>query len=150
MKEQIETIEQQPVDFGYVIQHDDSHFIVQADPNVYGSGYGVCPKEEDPWGKYEVADVQAYVGAHPDKVIDDYAVKPEWLNEELIAQTAELSELEKWFTDVYDVQVKQYARCERLGIPYDNKYGTIEELDAQAEQNAKRIAELRDVIQHKE
>ena len=55
----------------------------------------------------------------------------------------ELASLETWFTDVYDAQVKQYERCQRLGLGYDNKYGTIDELDAQAVSNAKRIKELR-------
>lgn len=55
----------------------------------------------------------------------------------------ELADLEKWFTEVYDAQVKQYNRCQRLGIAYDNKYGTIAELDNQATTNAKRISELR-------
>lgn len=144
MEEKMKATEQNRIDYGYVIQIDESHFIVQADPNVYGSGYGVCPKEEDPWCKYDIADVQAYMQAHPDKVLADYAVKPDWLNKETNSQKAELSELEHWFSDVYDAQVKQYARCMRLGLPYDNKYGTIEELDEQAEQNAKRIAELRE------
>lgn len=55
----------------------------------------------------------------------------------------ELSELETWFTEIYDVQVKQYERCQRLGLKYDNKYGTIDELDAEAAKKAKRIKELR-------
>lgn len=55
----------------------------------------------------------------------------------------ELTKIEKWFTEVYDTQVKQYNRCQRLGIEYDNKYGTIAELDKQATANAKRISELR-------
>ena len=146
MEEKIKETEQTPIDFGYVKQIDETHCIVQADPNVYGSGYGVCPKEEDPWCKYDIADVQAYMQAHPDKVLADYAVKPDWLNQELNEQRRELAELEHWFSDVYDVQVKQYARCVRLGLSYDNKYGTIEELDEQAEQNAKRIAELRQKV----
>lgn len=59
------------------------------------------------------------------------------------AERKELTGLENWFTEVYDTQVKQYNRCQRLGIEYDNKYGTISELDEQATINAKRISELR-------
>ncbi len=55
----------------------------------------------------------------------------------------ELADLEKWFTEVYDAQIKQYNRCQRLGLEYDNKYGTIAELDNQATASAKRISELR-------
>lgn len=59
------------------------------------------------------------------------------------AERKELTALEKWFTEVYDTQVKQYNRCQRLGIEYDDKYGTIAELDEHATVNAKRISELR-------
>ena len=58
----------------------------------------------------------------------------------------ELAELETWFSEVYDMQMKQYERCQRLGITYDNKYGTIEELDATAYKNSQRISELRSLI----
>ena len=57
----------------------------------------------------------------------------------------EINELESWFI-FYDRQVSQYHRAERLKLPYDNRYGTIEELDAQAEIKAQRIAELRGKI----
>lgn len=63
------------------------------------------------------------------------------------AERKELTFLEKWFAEVYDVQVKQYDRCQRLGIEYDNKYGTIAELDEQAVTNAKRISEMRNKYQ---
>ena len=54
----------------------------------------------------------------------------------------ELEQLEEWF-EIYDNQVKQYNRCLRLGIAYDCKHGSIEELDAEAIKNAKRLKELR-------
>lgn len=57
----------------------------------------------------------------------------------------EINKLENWFA-FYDRQVAQYHRADRLGLSYDNKYGTIEELDAQAEIKAKRMAELRGKI----
>lgn len=58
----------------------------------------------------------------------------------------ELAELETWFSDVYDMQMKQYDRCVRLGIEFTSKYGTVEELDAQAVEKAARIKELRTLI----
>lgn len=58
----------------------------------------------------------------------------------------ELVDLETWFSDVYDMQMKQYERCVRLGIEFTSKYGTVEELDAQAVTNAARINELRVLI----
>lgn len=57
----------------------------------------------------------------------------------------EINELESWFI-FYDRQVAQYHRCQRLGIVYDNKYGSIEELDDQAEIKSNRLKELRSLV----
>lgn len=67
-----------------------------------------------------------------------------------LAQASEEKTLEKikellaWFKNVYDPQIKQAERCKRLGIDYDNKYGTVAELDTLAEEKAKKIRELRE------
>lgn len=58
----------------------------------------------------------------------------------------ELKSLEEWF-EMYDRQVQEYNRCVRLGLEYDAKYGTIAELDATAFANAKRISELRELLE---
>lgn len=55
----------------------------------------------------------------------------------------ELQSLNLWFNDIYDAQIKQAERCIRLGVPYDNKYGTVEELDNLAVEKATRIRQLR-------
>lgn len=54
----------------------------------------------------------------------------------------ELIELQSWFEE-YDNQVKQYIRCERLGVEFDKD---INELDLQAQTNAKRIKEIRAIL----
>lgn len=54
----------------------------------------------------------------------------------------ELNSLYVWF-DEYDNQVKQYERCQRLGVEFDKN---IEELDAQATINQQRIAEIRNLL----
>lgn len=66
-------------------------------------------------------------------------------NAELQPIYDEIHEIESWFS-FYDMQVAQYHRAQRLGLPYDNRYGTVDELDAQAEIKAQRIAELRGKI----
>lgn len=58
-------------------------------------------------------------------------------------RNSEIEEIEKWFDEVYDMQIKQANRCQRLGIAYDDKYGTIEELDAEAVVKSARLTELR-------
>lgn len=65
------------------------------------------------------------------------------LEQKRLNAQAEITEILNWFNDVYDSQIKQAERCRRLGIEYDNKYGTVEELDKQAEIKAARIKELR-------
>jgi hypothetical protein len=62
---------------------------------------------------------------------------------------AEYDQLINWFT-LYDQQVQQYNRAVRLNLPYDAKYGTIEELDAQAVINAQRLNTLRAEIKELE
>ena len=73
------------------------------------------------------------------------------VREPIITQEAkyrdELDELETWFSDIYDMQMKQYERCMRLGIAFTSKYGTAKELDAQAVEKAARIKELRALIE---
>ena len=54
----------------------------------------------------------------------------------------ELEDLIAWF-DEYDNQVKQYERCQRLGVEFDKN---IEELDAQATINQQRISEIRNLL----
>lgn len=55
---------------------------------------------------------------------------------------SELNNLLYWFEE-YDNQVKQYNRCQRMGIAYDKD---IEELDNQAKINAERITEIRNLL----
>lgn len=66
-------------------------------------------------------------------------------NAELQTIYDEIHEIESWFS-FYDMQVAQYHRAQRLGLPYDNRYGTVDELDTQAEIKAQRIAELRNMV----
>lgn len=54
----------------------------------------------------------------------------------------ELNSLYEWFNE-YDNQIKQYERCQRLGIEFDKN---IEKLDNQATINQKRIAEIRQIL----
>lgn len=54
----------------------------------------------------------------------------------------ELEDLIEWFEE-YDNQVKQYERCQRLGVALDKN---IEELDTQATINQKRIANIRNLL----
>lgn len=130
--------------FGYVKKINEEQFIVNADLNVYNSGYGVVPREQDPECKYDIAEVKQYVAEHPEMLFEHYNYEPDRSKDSLFD---ELAEHEEWLATVYDLQVKQYQRCVRLGLPYDSKYGTIAELDNVAMQKATRIRELRTLLQ---
>ena len=69
------------------------------------------------------------------KFVKQVATQEELLN-------SELGNLYSWFEE-YDNQVKQYNRCQRMGIAYDKD---IEELDNQAKVNAERITEIRNLL----
>lgn len=56
-----------------------------------------------------------------------------------ISDQEEIAELEKWFAE-YDLQVAQYNRCVRLGLPFDKD---IQALDEEATAKQLRIRELR-------
>jgi hypothetical protein len=46
--------------------------------------YHVCPKSVDPYGKYDIAEVEAYLAEHPEALIDE--PKPPKPTAEQIAQ----------------------------------------------------------------
>lgn len=99
---------------------------------------------------YELANEDYDVGfdgkiysASEMQALDYLTRKAEFDNE--IKLNNELVDLENWFT-MYDNQIKQYQRCSRLNLSYDNKYGTIEELDEQAALKAARISEIRKLL----
>jgi hypothetical protein len=62
------------------------------------------------------------------------------------AINAEISEINDWFNNIYDQQIKQAERAKRMGVLYDNKYGTVEELDALAVEKAIKLNQLRNEL----
>ena len=51
---------------GYFLKRNNEDFVINIDLNQFGSGYNVVPKEVDPWGKYDIAEVQSYAKDHPE------------------------------------------------------------------------------------
>lgn len=76
------------------------------------------------------------------KVVDGEVVAVEHVPTAEELAEKELFELKSWF-EGYDNQVKQYIRCQRLGVEFDKD---INELDVQAQKNAKRIKEIRTIL----
>lgn len=81
------------MDYGYVIKKDDNWYIVDVDLNNYYSGYGVVPKTEDPWGKYDIEDVKVYCEANPDKVLTEHPLA------ERVFLQEERNFLDQWLHD---------------------------------------------------
>ena len=51
---------------GNFLKRNNEDFVINIELTQYGSGYNVVPKEVDPWGKYDIAEVQAYAKDHPE------------------------------------------------------------------------------------
>ena len=87
-------------DYGLVIKRSDDFYIVDVDPGIYNSGYGVVSKAEDPYGKYDLADVKAWAAANPDKVLTEHPLEAEMqLRSQLAAEEAELEEINRQLFD---------------------------------------------------
>jgi hypothetical protein len=56
----------------------------RADGTYEVDGYHVCPKSIDPHGKYDIAEIEAYLAEHPEALIDE--PKPPKPTAEQIAQ----------------------------------------------------------------
>lgn len=81
------------MDYGYVIKKNDDWFIANVDLNNYYSGYGVVPKTEDPWGKYDIEDVRMYCEANSDKVLTEHPLAGK------ILLMQERESLDQWLRD---------------------------------------------------
>lgn len=90
----------------------------------------------DESGKYSIKEISPDEnGRRRFQIVEHEATQEELLN-------SELNDLYAWFEE-YDNQVKQYNRCQRLGIEYDKD---IKQLDNQAKVNAERITEIREIL----
>lgn len=65
------------MNFGKIIKRNNDDFIVLCDPEVYGSGYNVVPKDVDPYNQYDIEEVRQYCIEHPEMVYPDYDPQPE-------------------------------------------------------------------------
>lgn len=116
------------------------------DENDYIIGYGSDYEE----GSYRVdtvpLEVDQHLGAYklnrdtgefiPDENKKAYLLKLE-------STERKLMELENWFS-WYDQQCMQYSRAQRLGISFNRD---INELDAQARENASKILSYRSILE---
>ena len=51
---------------GYFLKRNATNIVILIDLNQYGSGYSCAPKNLDPCGKYDWAEVTEYATEHPE------------------------------------------------------------------------------------
>jgi hypothetical protein len=78
--------------------------------------YHVCPKEKDPYGKYDIAEVEAYILDHPEALIPE-PVPPEPTAEELAARRraeikAQIAELDR--QSIRPIRAKEQDRLDEI------------------------------------
>ena len=113
------------IDYGLAIKKSDTFYIVDVNPDVYNSGYGVVSKEEDPYGKYDLADVQAWAAEHPDKVLTEHPLEAQMeLERQLAEEQAELAEINR---QLFDEMVDKVFADETSGIATMSEGGETEE-----------------------
>ena len=112
-------------DYGLAIKKSDTFYIVDVNPDVYNSGYGVVSKEEDPYGKYDLADVIAWAAENPDKVLTEHPLEAQMeLERQLAEEQAELAEINK---KLFDEMVNKVFADEASGIATMSEDGETEE-----------------------
>ena len=131
--------------YKYIWKYSDDCYVMYASNNTEENSCSYTPNSK------QFSEVKQYYNNHPEFHIDGSKFNPEaklikWFETNVYPLQQELLQLEEWFM-TYDMQVLQYNRSVRLNTPYDDKYGTIEELDTQAALNSQRISELRKQIE---
>lgn len=129
-------------DYGLVIKKSDTFYIVDVNPDVYNSGYGVVSKYEDPYGKYDLADVQTWVAKNPDKVLTDHPLEEQiQLQQQIADKEAQLAEVDK---QIFDLMCQDFAN--RLQ-DVQTLSGTMEEVIALLTQKNTLMQEIESLKQ---
>ncbi len=63
---------------GYVKKYSETSYVINCDSKGNG-GYNVVPREIDPYNAYTIEEVEAYILAHPEMLIDMQAIDAEEL-----------------------------------------------------------------------
>lgn len=95
------------IEYGYVIKKSDTFYVVNVNPNSYYSGYGVVSKEEDPYGKYDLTDVQLYATENPDKVLTEHPLESQTqLQQQIVDKETQLLDVNK---QIFDLMCQDYS-----------------------------------------
>ena len=108
---------------GYVIRRSDTDYVINCDAHGNG-GYNVVPLEVDPWNKYTIEEVEAYLQDNPAMLLDYTALQEE---ESIRIEIASLKTYLS-YTDYI------YPKCQELDLDVTYMYS-----DTIAERKATRI-----------
>ena len=135
------------IDYGNIIARPDGTFVVFVNLSSLHSGYHVCSKEVDPYNKYDLADVQAYVAAHPEKVYTEHPMAHEVeLQRQLEAEQKKLAAINRQlFDETVDKVFSETQPAATLSLDADPGADTASLLSQRAETKA-AIASLEEQI----
>lgn len=102
--------------YGNVIKINEDNYIVGVDLEVYGSGYGVVSKEEDPENLFDIEEVRKYCEENPDKVYSSHPL--EGVIDEKQSLIDEKATLENYLNRTDYIVVK----CTELGLDVETEY----------------------------
>lgn len=100
------------MDFGYVVKKTDDWYIVNLDLNLNDTGYGVVPRTEDPYNKYDIDDVKIYCTLNPDKMIDSDVY------DQTLENKVEIERLKQYLKDTDYAVIK----CSEQNLDLETEY----------------------------
>lgn len=113
---------------GYVKKYSETSYAINCDSQGNG-GYNVVPKTIDPWNKYDISEVEAYIAEHPEMLLDYEAIEAEE------AHKTEIASLKAYLSSTDYI----YPKCLELGLDVNIEYA---DTVAQRKAARARIQEL--------
>jgi hypothetical protein len=83
---------------GFVLKRSKTDYVVDCDSQGNG-GYNVVPKDIDPYNKYTIAQVEAYLAEHPEDLLDLTSINLEKLKDEARSRRDALITEVQWRKD---------------------------------------------------
>jgi hypothetical protein len=99
---------------GFVLKRSETDYVINCDAQGNG-GYNVVPKEIDPYNKYTIAQVEAYLAEHPERLLDAEAIEAEKQKQQ------EITSLKGYLADTDYI----YPKCLELGLDVDVEYAEV-------------------------
>ncbi len=98
----------------FVIKRSATDYVINCDAQGNG-GYNVVPKDIDPYNKYTIEEVEAYLTEHPEHLLDAEAIEAERQRQQ------ELSSLKAYLASTDYI----YPKCLELALDVDVVYADV-------------------------